>query len=279
MYTINNILDIDFYKKYYQDIRDYDDKIIINHFNQYGIFEGRVGNSKFLKEKLEYNLNLIKKQNKIIDNYKFIKEENLINIVIRTSNRENCFEINIKSISYQNYKNLKLHISYDNIETLEYINKVLKNYNFDFLLYEMIKKDSDYYYNGYCNKILDKINNGYIIFLDDDDKLINSNSLRYINEFLNENYIICWNYLRTDKIIKLYKNKLKLGNIANCSFCYNSKYKSLWKEIKASDYYFLEKLLEDNNLKLYKINKVLTSIINTDFIYGEGKCIDIKKIN
>lgn len=276
MYTINNFLEIEFYKKYYQDIRNKDDEFIINHFNKYGIFEGRVGNSEFLKKKLNYNINLINKQNKIIDNYKFIKKENLINIIIRTSNRENCFEINIKSISYQNYKNLKLHISYDNEETLNYINKTLKNYDFDFLLYEMKKKKNQYYYNGYCNILLNNINNGYIIFLDDDDKFICNNSLKYINEFLDENYIIYWNYLRTDKIIKLFKNKLQLGNIANCCFCYNSKYKSLWKEVKSSDYYFLEKLMIDNNLELYKINKVLTSIINTDFIYGEGKCIDIK---
>ena len=90
-----------------------------------------------------------------------------------------------------------------------------------------VQKTNDYYcYNNYCNILLEDINEGYIIFLDEDDKFIHENSLKYINDYLEEERFLVWEYLRADKIIGPSKGQVKSGNITSCGFCYNSKFKS-----------------------------------------------------
>ena len=82
-------------------------------------------------------------------------------------------------------------------------------------------------------------------------------------------------YLRADKIIGPKKGQIKKGNITSCGFCYNSKYKSFWPSEINADFTFIDNLLKNNDLKVGKLNKVLTSGINLNTIYGQGKREDI----
>lgn len=271
-------MDIDptFYKSNYLDIREFNDEELKDHFVKFGFWEGRIGSQDMLNDRINRNKKIVEKRNKILDQFDYKKNEEIfINILIRTSKRPNAFKINIDSISNQNYKNYKLLISYDNEETLDYIKNTLKNYNFDYEIFEVSKTEEYYSYNDYCNTLLNNVKDGYVIFLDDDDKLLHNNALKYINEFMEEDRFLVWEYQRADKIIGPKKGDIKKGNITSCGFCYHSKFKSFWPSEIGSDYEFVKNLVNNNPLKLAKINKVLTSAIIFNRIYGEGKCIDI----
>ena len=92
---------------------------------------------------------------------------------------------------------------------------------------------------------------------------------------LKDDIFLVWDYFRADKIIGPKKGQIKKGNITSCGFCYNSKYKSFWPSEINADYTFIDNLLKNNDLKVGKLNKVLTSSINLNIIYGQGKREDI----
>jgi hypothetical protein len=272
-------MDIDpkFYKNNYLDIREFNEEELKSHFIKYGFWEGRIGSQEMLNDRIKKNDKIVEKRNKVLDDFNYKKgNEELINILIRTSKRPKAFKININSILSQNYKNLKLLISYDNEETLNYINNILKDLELDYNLFEVQKTKEYYSYNDYCNTLLANVKDGYIIFLDDDDKFLHNNALKYINEHLLEDRFLAWEYQRPDKIIGPKKGDIKKGNITSCGFCYHSKFKSFWPSLIGSDYEFVKNLVNKNPIKLAKINKVLTASIIFSRIYGEGKCLDLE---
>ena len=268
-------VDTKLYKKLYFDIRNFTDQDAEKHFKNYGIFEGRIANSEMLNERIEKNLDIMDLKNDILQDKDYTKNKELINIIIRTSNRPNCFKLNIDSIASQSYDNIKLHISYDNEFTNKYINDTLNNSNIEYTLYSVEKTENDFFYNNYPNILIQNINDGYIIFLDDDDRFTNNNALSYINEYLDVNRFLTWNYLRTDKIIGISKGIIKSGKVTSCGFCYHSSHKSKWELVSNGDYIFVKNLINNNNLEISKIDKVLTGVINKNVIYGEGNCEDI----
>ena len=276
MDIMNMDIDPEFYKNIYLDIRNLNDEELKNHFVKYGFWEGRIASQKMLDHRIAKNKDICKRKNIILTTFEYKKEnEDLINILIRTSNRPKSFKINIESICSQNYKNKNLIISYDNKETYNYVLDTLKDIKIDYKLIEVSKTEEYYSYNDYCNKLLDNVCDGYVIFLDDDDKLLDDNALKYINEYLEEDRFLAWEYLRPDKIIGPKKGDIKKGNITSCGFCYHSKYKSFWPTQLGSDFEFVKNLVNNNKLNIGKISKVLTSAINFNVIYGEGKTIDL----
>ena len=73
----------------------------------------------------------------------------------------------IKSILTQSYKNFRILVSYDDEET----NRYLKNYSMiEKFSMANIKSDKKYKFNLYFNELLNKVEKGWIIFLDDDDE-------------------------------------------------------------------------------------------------------------
>ena len=268
-------LDIDFYRSIYVDIRNLSKNQLFDHYKKYGFFEGRVCNKNMLDYRVKKNNEIAKISNQNLDTYKSTSNHNLINIIVRTSNRPKCFEKNIKSILLQNYDLIKIYISYDNEFTEKYIDNILSKINIDYEKVEVFKSNKEFFYNGYPNEILKKVNDGYIIFLDDDDMFLHKNALNYINDYLKEDTFLSWNYLRSDKIIGISKGNIKSGKVTSCGFCYHSSHKSKWELKSDGDYHFVKNLIDKNNLKFGKISKILTGNINKNIIYGEGKCEDI----
>jgi len=227
-----NNFDENYYKNRYSDLKDYSNSH--KHYLTYGLIEGRLCSLEHENMCKEFN-NLYLKR--IIKNNKFmkpIKPENHFNILIRTSNRKDEFKRCLKSIYDQGYCNVKLIISYDNNYTLNYIND--ENITLNHILLEIKPKNinkNSYFYNTYCNKLLQHVNEGWVLFLDDDDEMIVPNTLHVINNFINQNKIendalmIFYNY-RNDKIIKVIdKNKPCPGELAISSCIFHSKYKEL----------------------------------------------------
>lgn len=266
-------VETEFYKKMYFDLRNLNDEQLKKHYISHGMWEGRICNEKFLKIKQEKNLEKVRKSmdmlDTIVDKDEFNIEENLINIIIRTHNRPIYFSKNISKIKKLNYNNYKVYISYENDNTLNYINENTQDMK-NIIKVKVNKTDTAAFYNEYCNIMLNMINNGYIMFLDDDDMFTHDNTLKYINKHLKEDRFLCWEYLRADKIIGPVKGLIKKGQITSCGFCYHSKHKSKWETIKGGDHIFIQKLIDDNKLNIGKIKNILTRAISLKIIYGEG---------
>lgn len=94
----------------------------------------------------------------------------LINILIRTSNRPNQFKKCLDSICSQDYPNIRILIGYDNAEALRYIPKGLETY------FVSADRNIKYFYDLYIQQLMQHVDEGYILILDDDD-LLNPNIL------------------------------------------------------------------------------------------------------
>lgn len=184
------------------------------------------------------------------------KEEILINILTRTSNRPIGFYNCYQSVIQQTYKNTKHFVSYENDLDLEYINpldvikiKVQKS--------KHIKKSEDLVYapyNLYCNELLNHVREGWVLFLDDDDNLLHNKVLKEIVSKIkkaDEDTMFIWQmrYPNGD-ILPLKKHfkeeKIEINNIGSTCFLFHSKYKEAakWDEWKTSDFRFLETLFK-----------------------------------
>jgi hypothetical protein len=137
-----------------------------------------------------------------------------------------------------------------------------------------LKNDNKYKFNLYCNYLMAFVEDGYIIFLDDDDMLTHDNVLSILNDTINtyDDFVI-WKFFRPDKLIyPVDINNIKLGEIASCSFCFHSKYKhsSVWNDMQYGDYYFINNLLKNNKFNIKMSEYILTNTIFTDRIGNFG---------
>lgn len=187
------------------------------------------------------------------------KRKIFINILTRTSNRPKGFKKCHTSITSQTFKNFRHIVSFDNEEDLNY----LKDYNIDFVNInrkKLIEKDKSFYskrkyyspHNLYCNYLLDEVEKGWVMFLDDDDMLANNyvlEKLKNIIENVSEKTLIIWQMEYPDgKVLpgkNLMDNKiLKMYNIGSPCFLFHSRYakKFKWDSGKCADFRFLQKL-------------------------------------
>jgi hypothetical protein len=239
-----------------------------HHYLNGGKQEGR------LPSKYKLNQNIENIQNRIQVEFNNLETDTpLINILIRTSNRPNDFEECINSILTQTYTNYRVIICYDKEESLHYLKKFENNENIE---YDSIYIDSEkhYKFNLYCNHLMSKVSDGWIIFLDDDDKLCHKYVLNelvnHIRKGNNTDNLFIWNFFRPDKLVFPKNiNDIILGEIDTCNFCFHSKFKEevKWGDKKCGDYRFFKKLIKKYDFNLYLINKVFTQ---TNFIHKLG---------
>ncbi len=296
---------MDFDCKFYSDKYNINEKNAINHWNTKGMKEGLICNKNGcnfdwifyknfysylniktvddaikhflhhkeniccytkLKETVNKNMNIAIKQGNTYIKKK--QSEEKLNILIRTSNRPEYFKQAINSILNQDYKNYKIYVSYDKKESLEY----LKDYNNINIIEMNINNPNKYKFNLYNNYLMDKVDDGYILFLDDDDIYIHNNVFNIINDNLtsNDDFLI-WKFMRPDKLIYP-NNNIKLGTIDTTSFCFHSNYKSLarWGDKQCGDYRFVNMLLNKKKFNIKKIDYILTKTIFENKIASFG---------
>ena len=265
--------DHEFYKRTYTDLVEHNittKEQCFAHYLLCGIKEERCCCEGEMTTK--YNNNLQKAIEKI-DNFHDTKDQKL-NILIRTSNRAECFKKCIESILNQNYENYQIFICYDKKESLDYLTKY-ENYPQISFFYVEEKSKEKYKFNLYCNQLLGKVNDGYIIFLDDDDILIGNRTFEIINWYLASNKMIIWNFLRPDKLVfpKDLNKELILGEIDTSSICFHHSLKSLskWGDKQYGDYHFYKHIFNQCKEKIF-IDYVLTTTQFNNKIgnYGEN---------
>jgi glycosyltransferase involved in cell wall biosynthesis len=183
----------------------------------------------------------------------------LINILTRTSNRPNGFKINVNSVKNQTYKNINHIVCTDDEPSINYIKEHEIN---DYILInreELIKNDNSINantgryspHNLYFNEMTKKINDGWIMYLDDDDRFVDNTCVQQIVDLINqsdEDTIFYWRMVYSNGSflpVDMSNNRNPvIGGIGSPCFTFHSKYKDLaiWDGWKCGDFRVIEKL-------------------------------------
>lgn len=205
----------------------------------------------------------------------------MINIILRTSGRPNYFRKCLKSIVEQTYQHYRLWITVDDDYTEQYVKgyglnyiKVNKNYPSDMDLKIMEDHPGLRYcgYNLYFNQVLDRIREGHIMYLDDDDMFYDNMSLETIAENLNG--LVLWKVGFPGKTIpepEYFGKKPEICHISGIGFAHPVTWRR-WDCFNCGDFRFVDKLYGEMEPKW--IDQVLTKL---QVEPGFGGCKDIQK--
>jgi hypothetical protein len=132
-------------------------------------------------------------------------------------------------------------------------------------------------YNLYLNELQKQVNDGFILYLDDDDVLSSPNSLlTMVNSINSEESFLIWRVQFPNRLVPSDVNFGKepvVADIDTVGFLFHHKYKQTWEPYKRGDFRIAKKLYSTIRDKIY-INKVLTKLQrNNDG--GAGKQDDL----
>lgn len=205
------------------------------------------------KFKFETTDNILKKDKQIYEKLKITEDR--YNIITRTSGRKNFFRICIKSIR-KFYPSAKLHITIDDEKDLEYVEKFVRGFDYNYYLInkqtvERISKKIKlnrrlFIYNYYFN-VVKPFLNGWCQYLDDDDEMCLTPNIDYSNT----------------ETINLFKGKLDIKTVPSpenygkkpvlndistlCVLAHSSKIVD-WVPNRGGDYDFITALYNKNNV-------------------------------
>jgi len=273
--------DYEFYKNTYSDLHEngiVTKEQCLTHYLTCGKKEGRAccENEMILNHSTQYKKAMDK-------NSMFTRSlPNKLHVLMRTSNRPEYFKTAIESILQQTYPNYDVTICYDKKESLSYLEPYKNHEKIQYFHLEETCEDK-YKFNLYCNQLMKKIDDGYILFLDDDDIYLGNRCFEIINQHIGNNDMIIWKFLRPDKLVyPSNEHNLSLGEIDTSMVCFHHSLqeKSSWGSKQYGDYSFYKQLFEDNTIKKQFINFVLTTTQFNNKIgnYGNNENIELNEI-
>ena len=266
------IVDHGFYTSFYQDLKHMTPQESQKHYLHYGRKEKRICNKKMMMGFQNKTAKLIEKEHKITCQKSFKKEEKKINILIRTSNRPEYFKTCIGGILKQKYENYNVYICFDKMESLNYLTHFKNTEKIEY--FPVHKKSKEKYkFNLYCNDLLDKVTDGYVVFLDDDDKFCHNNVLNILNDVMDEQTLAVWKFFRPDKLIYPTNiQKINLGEIDTSGFIGHIKsYENCrWWDKRNGDYNFITQVIHKNNPEIKILDQILTQTQFNDKIGSLG---------
>jgi len=173
----------------------------------------------------------------------------VINILTRTSKRPEAFQQCYRSILSQTYRKINWIVSVHDDESFEYASKLCKNV----IRVEEKEHRSEYKnrhepYNSYINNLLEAVEDGYIMFLDDDDYFTSPTSLEKVVPHLEEDKLLTWLVMCQGNLIPdegaLKAPVLIPTMITASSFMFHSKHKwaAKWDSVKGADYRCVQRL-------------------------------------
>lgn len=183
---------------------------------------------------------------------KWVRRDPLINILVRCHRREQSLERFYNSLKEQPYKNWRVIASYDDEETWKYLLK----YPFQKLSVSpaeepSTKPDGDEYRgwlapNLYLNEMMELVDDGYIMFMDDDDYL-NKNALGDIANRLKKDQLALWRTKAlSGRLIPSDDNfgRIVAGDISGIAFAFHHTHKHLaqWEPWRRGDYRVISSL-------------------------------------
>lgn len=218
---------------------------------------------------------------------KWVLKKPLINILIRTSGRPNYFNKCMESIYNQKYKNWNVIVGVDDLKSLKYTQphkcmEVRYDYS-NFLIPDppnSIEYGTPFKYNLYLNDLQSKVNDGYVLYLDDDDSLYDSDSLlKLANSIKSDDDFIIWRVKFPNRLVPSDDNFGKppvVKDISGIGYSFHIKNKELWEPYKRGDYRIAKKLYK-KHIKTIFLNEIITKL-QREVEDGFGKKDDIPSV-
>ena len=209
------------------------------------------------------------------------------NVLVRTSCRPNYFRCCYDSIVTQTYDNVRILVSWDNAETKAYLDDYrdihtvrVESTSQDCSLTPDIPRGKPvprFPANLYLNTLMQHVEPGFILYLDDDDELASPSSLRIIADHLtSENDLVFWRVGFPDgKVVpedEYFGMPPVFWHISAIGFAFHSKYVHLaqWDGWKGGDFAVATKLFTAVPNKVY-IDQTLTRLQRGQGTGGFGR--------
>lgn len=216
----------------------------------------------------------------------YVDELPCVNILIRTSGRPRFFQNCYASIIEQTYPNINIVINADSDDGKVYTRKCnsrLTTFKKRLDIPEQPRgKDIGVYFpqNEYLDK-MQRLVDGWIIMLDDDDFFIDKNAIEKLSKYMDDkNNFLVWRVDFHDKKIPSDKNwknkKIEVCDISGIGFAYHSSNINLsdWSCWKRADFRTAKKLHE--NLDTVWFNEIFTGV---QFSAGYGQRKDLPNLD
>ena len=215
-------------------------------------------------------------------------ERPIVNILTRTSRRPKYFKKCIESIRNQSYPNINHLISVDDDVSEEYVKEYTDNYirveryngkipSRDPLLGVRMPAP----YNLYLNELREKVKDGWIMFLDDDDIFIEKTAIEeMINAANSEDDLLLWKVRFPNRTVpgnELFKKKIiALNHFSMIGFMYHKKYDDVatFDYFSGGDYHFISQLAPKMKSSVW-IDKIYTGIQRNNQMGGFGRKDDL----
>lgn len=214
----------------------------------------------------------------------FVKKEPLVNVLVRTHNRPKFFQDCVQSILDQTYKNIRIIVSVDNPDSKKYVipypvTPVECTPSSDI---PPIPEDPSYGekapYNLYLNDMAKVVNQGWVMYLDDDDYLSDKNAIsEAVKTIKNEDSLVLWRIFSSQRVVPNDRNFGKPPvncDIGNNGFMFHSKHLPLvnWEPYRKGNYRVAAALYK--KLKPEWIDKLFASTQIETGVAGLGHGLD-----
>lgn len=179
----------------------------------------------------------------------WVRKDPLINILVRCHNRPLGMKRLLESV--KGHTNVRVIASYDNEETFRYLCGMTVE-NIPVKKREPRPAPSGYEYrsflgaNEYLNDLVQRVQGGYIMYLDDDDELC-ENALRIISSLVKPDKMLLWRVVaRNGWHIPSDENfgKIVAGDISGIGFCFHHSLlpHAQWEPWRRGDYRVIKSL-------------------------------------
>lgn len=192
----------------------------------------------------------------------------MFNILTRTNNRPKYFFLCHESIKSQDYKGtVTQYVSIDEPKTMEYIHMYRNTLKIVNVERKQKMQSNSFPYNSYLNTMLSKVEDGWVIVLDDDDKFMKKEALSIISEKIKElgedaeDSLIFWKVKIGTRIcpsVACFGKQVRRNDISNIGIAFHVKHKDKahWPEIRGGDFKCIEGLSQ--HLNCVWIDDILT---------------------
>lgn len=183
----------------------------------------------------------------------------LINILIRNKYRPELFHRCIDSIASQTYKNIRVIVCHDNEDAARIAFEASVKLIAQDIRCEVFpvqsKPEGVNYWNLYCNELKDRAQDGFYLYVDDDDRLASPTVLQELSQFLFPDHGLIVQFLRNGvpkpNSFLMAKKRIERGRIGGSCIVLHHSHKNLanWQPIPGGDFFYIKEVEKHIPLK------------------------------